>query len=227
MQTSNQRTQTTTSHNPIKSFPPLSAASFGGKAAFINFPFEKFSEVFQTSQQLAAAAAYKGDETVNDITKKGQMILLCLKQNRQNHMTAEDIAEALKNEHAAVSAATIYRQLDKLVSAGLVRKYVSSPEEPACFQFADNTSAACASHFHLKCTSCGKLFHVTCPYLDRIETHILSHHGFAVDNTRTVLYGICESCRAFTSNQRIRLSDELHCHKDDLHRHEEDDLHET
>ena len=227
MQTSNQRTKTTTSHNPIKSFPPLSAASFGGKAAFINYPFEKFSEVFQTSQQLAAAAAYKGDETVNDITKKGQMILLCLKQNRQNHMTAEDIAEALKNEHAAVSAATIYRQLDKLVSAGLVRKYVSSPEEPACFQFADNTSAACASHFHLKCTSCGKLFHVTCPYLDRIETHILSHHGFAVDNTRTVLYGICESCRAFTSNQRIRLSDELHCHKDDLHRHEEDDLHET
>ena len=157
---------------------------------------------------------------MNDITKKGQMILRCLKQNKQNHMTAEDIAEALKNEHAAVSAATIYRQLDKLVSAGLVRKYVSSPEEPACFQFADNTSATCASHFHLKCTYCGKLFHVTCPYLDRIETHILSHHGFAVDNTRTVLYGICESCRAFTSNQRTRPSD-------DLHRHEEDDLHEA
>ena len=164
---------------------------------------------------------------MNEITKKGQMILLCLKQNKQNHMTAEEVADALKNEHTAVSAATIYRQLDKLVSAGLVRKYVSSPEEPACFQFIDDSSTACATHFHLKCTSCGKLFHVTCPYLDSLETHILSHHGFAVDNTRTVLYGICENCRAAAPNQRIRLSDELHCHKDDLHRHEEDDSHEA
>ena len=72
-----------------------------------------------------------------EITKKGQAVLHCLQQNHA-HMTAEDVAEALKKENIAISAATIYRQLEKLVSAGLVRKYVTSPEEPACFQYNGN-----------------------------------------------------------------------------------------
>lgn len=152
-----------------------------------------------------------------EITKKGQAVLHCLQQNHA-HMTAEDVAEALKKENIAVSAATIYRQLEKLVSAGLVRKYVTSPEEPACFQYNGNHDDACVMHFHLKCTSCGKLFHVSCPYLDKLEEHILSHHGFAVDNTRTVLYGVCENCRK--DNKSITAS---HCC---LHEHKEDESHE-
>ena len=48
-----------------------------------------------------------------EITKKGQAVLHCLQQNHA-HMTAEDVAEALKKENIAISAATIYRQLEKL-----------------------------------------------------------------------------------------------------------------
>lgn len=129
-----------------------------------------------------------------DITKKGQCILACLKANAARHMTAEEIADYLKNNGAPISTATIYRHLEKLTSAGRVRKYITSPEEPACYQFA-SPDAACVRHFHLKCTVCGRLFHVSCPYLDKLEAHIDSHHGFAVDNTRTVLYGTCKDCR--------------------------------
>lgn len=165
----------------------------------------------------------EGEDTVNEITKKGQMILQCLKQNAQSHMTAEAIADFLKKENAAVSAATIYRQLDKLVCAGVVRKYVTSPEEPACFQYSESENAACTRHFHLKCTSCGKLFHVSCPYLAQLEAHILSHHGFAVDHTRTVLYGVCESCVSASAAHAEAYSDGIH----DSHTHKEDDSHET
>ncbi len=129
-----------------------------------------------------------------DITKKGQSILSFLQTNSDKHITAEEIAAYFKTTDSPISTATVYRNLEKLTAAGRVRKYITSPEEPACYQFA-TSDKACVRHFHLKCTSCGRLFHVSCPYLDKLEEHIDSHHGFAVDNTRTVLYGLCGSCR--------------------------------
>ena len=55
-------------------------------------------------------------------------------------------------------------------------------------------SDECLEHFHLKCIECGKLIHIDCNYMKSLDEHILQHHGFKVDNSRTVLYGICNSC---------------------------------
>ena len=41
----------------------------------------------------------------------------------------------------------------------------------------------------------GELLHVDCSYLNALAPHILEHHGFEVDNSRTVMYGLCRRCR--------------------------------
>lgn len=128
-----------------------------------------------------------------NISRQGKIILECLKENSGVHLTADEISQALREKECPVSTATIYRQLDKLTALGIIRKYTSSPDEPACFQYHEEHSA-CVNHFHLKCVECGRLFHVSCEYLDKLERHISEHHGFTVDNTRTVLYGICSKC---------------------------------
>ncbi len=130
-----------------------------------------------------------------NISKQGKIVLECLKENSDKHLTADDISVELKKEENPVSTATIYRQLEKLTAFGLIRKYISSPDEPACYQF-HGEHKGCTRHFHLKCTECNKLIHVSCDYLNELETHINEHHGFVIDNTRTVLYGICENCRS-------------------------------
>lgn len=135
------------------------------------------------------------------LTKQGQTILDCLEENEDRHLTAEELSELLKARNESVSTATIYRQLEKLTVHGLIRKYISSPDEPACYQF-HGKEKECASHFHLKCTVCNKLFHVSCPHLNEIEHHVFEHHGFLVDNTRTVLYGVCEDCRKASEDQK-------------------------
>lgn len=127
------------------------------------------------------------------ISKQGKIILECLKENEESHLTAEDISEKLKNKKSPVSTATIYRQLDKMTAMGFIRKYTSSPDEPACYQFHSG-EMGCERHFHLKCVSCNKLIHVSCDYLGGIEHHVKEHHGFIIDNTRTVLYGYCNNC---------------------------------
>ena len=126
------------------------------------------------------------------ITKQGRFVLECLKENSHSHVTAEEISEQLKKNGVSVSTATIYRQLEKLTAQGLIRKY-TSPDEPACYQYHEEHHE-CVNHFHLKCVCCNKLFHVSCEYLDSLEAHIFEHHGFKVDNTRTVLYGKCAEC---------------------------------
>ncbi len=127
------------------------------------------------------------------LTKQGSRVLDCLRENRTRHLTAEELSVLLKEKKDAVSTATIYRQLEKLTEKGYIRKFTSSPDEPACYQYL-SPDDECTHHFHLKCTSCGRLFHVSCPYIEELEKHVAEHHGFSVDNTRTVLYGVCRTC---------------------------------
>lgn len=125
-------------------------------------------------------------------TKQRSKVLDCLIQNKNKHMTAEDIVAYLKEHGAAVGKATVYRTLEKLLSEGNVRKYICEEGKSACFQYVEDNS--CNSHFHLKCVKCGKLIHLECDYLSDLEKHIFEHHKFTVDNTKTVLYGICGDC---------------------------------
>lgn len=121
-------------------------------------------------------------------TKQKNMILDYLKTTKA-HTTAAQIVYALKEKGEVIGTATVYRQLEKMVSAGIVRKYITNTS--ACFQYSGEE---CTNHFHLKCNLCGTLFHVDCDFLEELAPHILEHHRFVVDNHRTVVYGTCEKC---------------------------------
>ena len=124
-------------------------------------------------------------------TRQRELILDYLKNSDKPHVTAGDIAAHLR-ETENVGTATVYRQLDKMVTDGLVRKY--SLDGGACYQYVGG-GGDCHEHFHLKCLNCGALIHVDCEFLSGLGPHILEHHGFQVDNSRTVMYGLCRKCR--------------------------------
>lgn len=126
-------------------------------------------------------------------TRQRSQVLNCLIDNKAKHLTADEIAVILKEQGTEVGKTTVYRTLEKLVEDGSVRKYLCEEGKSACFQYVDD-SEECHLHFHLKCVKCGKLIHLECDYLSDLEKHISEHHKFAVDNTKTVLYGVCEDC---------------------------------
>ena len=127
-------------------------------------------------------------------TKQRAQILDYFIAHAEHHVTAVELLQAFATLPKPISLATIYRQLERLESEGLVRRYTTDERGGACWQYCGGH--ACTTHFHLKCTECGTLIHVTCDYLDGIGDHILSQHGFVVDHSRTVFYGVCEQCRA-------------------------------
>lgn len=134
----------------------------------------------------------KNDSGYN--TKQKEMLLSYLITNKNEHTNVTGISAYLAAEGTPVGTATIYRQLDRLVEQGLVRKYTIDGKTGACYQYVDNSSE-CRQHFHLKCKSCGRLIHTECARLTEINRHILEHHGFSVDTSMTVFYGVCDCCR--------------------------------
>ena len=131
-------------------------------------------------------------------TKQRKLILNLLKEQKDSHLTAEEIVLALKNSGESVGKATIYRYLDVLLEAGQVRKYAAEEGEGACYQYVGDDN--CREHFHLKCGSCGRLFHVECDYLSDVGSHIRKDHGFNIDSSKTVFYGKCGHCENYEAN---------------------------
>ncbi len=124
-------------------------------------------------------------------TKQSFLVLECFENNKGKHLTIEEICAILKQNNTPVGTTTVYRHVQRLADEGIITKYTVDSESAACYQYSGED---CSMHFHLKCTSCQRLFHACCSYMDSIEEHISNHHGFKVDNSRTVFYGICQDC---------------------------------
>ena len=125
-------------------------------------------------------------------TKQSKLVCEYLKNNAEKHFSAEDVYFALLGEGGKIGRTTVYRQLDRLVIEGKVRKFSSGDNEPCCYQFADCDH--CHNHYHLKCSGCGKLIHTECDFLDNLSAHIFNDHKFKIDNSQTIFYGICDEC---------------------------------
>jgi len=123
-------------------------------------------------------------------TKQGRALVEYLRSQGSRHISVQQISDAMPEK---IGTATIYRQLDKLASQGLVRKYVNDGG-PACYQYVGEDAKSCTQHFHLKCSSCGELIHLECEEMGRLSEHILREHGFRTDPLRSVLYGTCAEC---------------------------------
>ncbi|MBO4493433.1 MAG: transcriptional repressor [Ruminococcus sp.] len=127
-------------------------------------------------------------------TKQKEKLLEYLMKNKEKHTNVQEISAFLSAEGSSMGVATIYRQLDRLVEQGLVRKYAFDGKTCACYQYIENEEQ-CRSHFHLKCLGCGRLIHLDCEHLADITRHIEDEHEFSIDYSQTVFYGRCSDCR--------------------------------
>lgn len=128
-------------------------------------------------------------------TRQRTAILQYFRAHPHAHLTVEELCDALHTSGISVGKSTVYRTLDMLEEAGLVRRFTVSSDEGACYQYAGGSGETCRAHFHLKCTICGTLYHIECDHLDELTAHLGAKHSFTVDYAKTVLYGTCDPCR--------------------------------
>lgn len=126
-------------------------------------------------------------------TKQKQLILSLLTDNKEKQFTCEEIEEKLKGNGTPVGKTTVYRYLTSMQNEGKVRKFKSENGKSATYSFIENKEE-CEKHLHLKCISCGEFTHLDCEVMNEVNTHLIKDHHFRIDNSKTVLYGLCEKC---------------------------------
>ena len=127
-------------------------------------------------------------------TKHGAELIAYLQSIPGRHFTVGDVGDYFKTQGTPMGTTTIYRQLERFVEDGTVRKYLLETGDSACYEYVPERDE-CAAHFHLKCEKCGKLIHMNCGELKNMQNHLLESHGFEWNIGKTVFYGICDECR--------------------------------
>ncbi len=140
-------------------------------------------------------------ERIGYNTRQREKIMDVLLENKGRHMTVDELVYRLKENGVPVGVTTVYRYLELLEKQGLVRKYSAADGGSACFEYLPDPSS-CTEHFHFKCTGCGKLYHVDCSYLNDLEAHLKQEHHLRIDNSKTVLYGLCSGCSREKGEQK-------------------------
>ncbi len=123
------------------------------------------------------------------ITRGYLLVKNTLKNARGVPLSADAIFALLKAEGETVGRTTVYRQLERLCEEGNARR--TQIDGTSLFCFSDSV---CEEHYHLLCTRCGKLDHLSCARLEELVSHIGQDHGFRVDPSLTTLYGLCAFC---------------------------------
>jgi len=126
-------------------------------------------------------------------TKQKELVISVLTQNKDKHLTAEQILDNIKKVSKDISQATVYRILGQLSKCGIVRKYIGADNKKACYQYVDSQHK-CNMHYHLICDKCGQTIHYENIDVEKIRNSILEEKGFEVNLQKVVFYGICKEC---------------------------------
>lgn len=107
----------------------------------------------------------------------------------ESHMTAEEIAEAVRDEDPTVNLSSVYRSLALFSELGLVRESNLGANEATHWELAHSDE-----QFHLKCTSCGRVEHHSGDLVGQIDSHLAENHGFHADRVELLVSGTCADC---------------------------------
>ena len=109
----------------------------------------------------------------------------------QEHMTAEQIFQALRQTYPTVVLATVYNNLNKLWAAGLVRK-ISLQGMPDRYDRVER-------HDHLVCRGCGRLLDIDLTDLTRQLQEQTDVSILAYD---LKLIYLCDDCKQKLQRER-------------------------
>ncbi len=125
-------------------------------------------------------------------TEQKERLLGYMKENAGRHVTAAEIHDRLKEDGIKIGLTTVYRHLDKMVGQGKLARYVIGEGSAACYEYTGHVRRETC--YHCKCLSCGKLIHMHCDEVVGLVEHVKQEHGFTLDMTHTVFYGLCSEC---------------------------------
>lgn len=139
---------------------------------------------------LGVILKFRGDKMRVYNTHQRKALVDFLQANSSKAFTIEEIINGMSNSE--ISQSTAYRLMTKLVEDGLVHRSVKGNSRSFVYQYISDRK--CEGHLHMKCTDCGKVYHLDSSITEQIQNNIKSNTSFEIDN-HSVLLGKCNLCK--------------------------------
>ncbi|MCI6273515.1 MAG: transcriptional repressor [Coriobacteriaceae bacterium] len=124
-------------------------------------------------------------------TRQRQAILDYLDVHTDRYASVDCVFEALRSQGVEIGRSTIYRTLETLAGEGMASKVVAPRGEVALYRLVNRDEENAGQ---LVCVECGRVSTIDCAAFQEFSHHVSTEHGFAIDLSRTVLYGRCPLC---------------------------------
>lgn len=112
------------------------------------------------------------------------------------HATPEQLTVAVNQDgDTALPASTVYRNLEALAHADLVRHSHLDHGAPS-FNLPHH-----GQHLHLVCAGCGAVIEADHHVADDLVRNLWADFGFEADVTHMAIHGRCRDCRAGTTER--------------------------
>ncbi len=111
--------------------------------------------------------------------------------SRHDHFDADELIDSLNRRSDGdekISRPTVYRTLNELVEAGLLRKMTLAG------RFVYEHDYGYPQHDHLYCQICDRLIEFSSEELQKIRDAVAREHNFRVTGHRLIITGVCDEC---------------------------------
>lgn len=111
----------------------------------------------------------------------------------RNHLTADEVAVAVRERIGSLSMQASYHLLDALVSAGLLGR-VDLAGSAVRYELKVNDN-----HHHLVCRVCGAVTNIACTAGGNPCAEMGDQHGYEISEVEITFWGVCPQCRVLTT----------------------------
>ncbi len=139
--------------------------------------------------KAAAATSFTQYMTSRKLRKTPERYAILAKVfETASHFSIDTLHSLLENDGYHVSRATVYNTIELLIDAGLVRRHTFGSQSPQYEKIAN-----VSRHYHIVCTTCGKVKEIKEPEIDEIlaSRHFAGFHPAYADLN---VYGTCAAC---------------------------------
>lgn len=126
------------------------------------------------------------------LTSRREHILRVLLENKDKHLSAEEVYNLVKKRAPDVGLATVYRTLELFLLFDVIHS-IDFGDGRKRYEFSSSGTDG-HHHHHLICTRCGKILEVDEDLLEDLETRVSKEHNFKIENHQLKIFGTCREC---------------------------------
>ena len=118
-----------------------------------------------------------------------RLMIMSAVRHSDDHITAAEALERVKESYSYMDLSTVYRTLDMLKQMRLVSE-TDMGSGTYAYEWLKQDR-----HHHLICNGCERIELLDDEFLEALGSEIMDSYGFEADMNHIALFGLCHECR--------------------------------